>query len=160
MNFAVIATLALTTVSAVGTTANLAVCTKFDECVADNSCATLKMVAGETDATAKNACVLTTKCAGETEVVVATKKYTIVKDKCLVKAAATTAKIAIGTACKMTSECVEKAKCGGTGEASTWLCAAEASCDTDVGDKKFKCESAVRNAFSMAAAAIVAAYAL
>jgi hypothetical protein len=149
MKFVVIATLALTTVSA-GTVKLGYTCTKWDDCVTDASCTNSTPVAGGGNVLG---CILTTKCGTDDEITAADNtKYKIIKDSCL--------KIAIGGKCTMSTGCVDKAKCGGTGEAADYLCSDETKCGTVITEKKFVCESSIRSAVSMAVAAVVVAYAL
>jgi hypothetical protein len=164
MKFAVIATLALTTVSA-GTLTAGATCTLFDECIDTNSCAT---VVADTGSAGKlvNICALKATCETATAVTSTTgadpdNKYKTVVGKCLIKKVeAGAAKLAAGVKCKLSTECMDKMKCGGSGEVADYVCTDETKCGTDVSDKKVNCESAIRSAVSMAAAALVAAYAL
>jgi hypothetical protein len=166
MKFAVIATLALTTVSA-GSMLEGATCAKYDDCVDTNLCATLVNKSTNTAGTLKNICVLKAKCDAATDVTStdgaddAAKAYTTVMNKCLKKeAAAGAAKLGAGAKCKLSTECMDKMKCGGSGEVADYVCTDETTCGKDVADKKVNCESAIRSAVSMAAAALVAAYAL
>jgi hypothetical protein len=165
MKFAVIATLALTTVSA-GTMTAGATCTKFDDCVDTNSCATIEKATGNTAGAIVNICALKATCETATAVVSTegadpSNKYTTVVGKCLIKKVeAGAAKLAAGVKCKLSTECMDKMKCGGSGEVADYVCTDETKCGTDVSDKKVNCESAIRSAVSMAAAALVAAYAL
>lgn len=159
MKFAVIAALSLATVSA-GTIVNGAACTKVDDCVDKSSCSTVTKGTGNTDGVLAKICITTTLCAGETEVDGSdSKKYKISKDTCM-KATTTTEKLAAGKPCKLATDCAEKLKCGGTGEASAYVCVDETTCDKDVDSKKTVCLSALRNAMSMAVAAVAVAYAL
>jgi len=161
MKFAVIAALSLASVSAAGTVAAKTSCALWNDCVADNSCATV-VADDATKGKYTKMCILTTDCEKEPVAYtgVDTNTYKTTKSTCL-KETTAAAKTAAGAACKLSSECVDAHKCGGnTGVVTAYLCIAEATCGKEVDTKMTVCESALRNAISMAVAAVAVAYAL
>ena len=162
MKFSVIAatTFIASASAAVGEKKNLEECAVWNDCVTDNSCVAITKVT-DADGVLKNACILTTKCTASEVITVSTdsKKYDTKKDGCL-KDDSAAAKKADGAKCAKSSECATDLKCGGNGEASAYMCLGKAKCGTKMDDKDVVCESSIRNAISMAVAAVAVAYAL
>jgi hypothetical protein len=161
MKFSVIAatTLIASTSAATGDKANKAECSVWNDCVADNSCVVITKTGA--DGALKNACILTTACKTATTFTVSTdsKEYISTADSCL-KEKASTDKAAAGSKCEKSEDCATDLRCGGAGESSTYLCIGKATCGEKVDDKEIMCESSIRNAISMAVAAVAVAYAL
>ena len=162
MKFSVIAatTFIASASAAVGEKKNLEECAVWNDCVTDNSCVEITKASGA-DGVLKYACIETTKCAAKEEITVSTdnKKYDTTKDGCL-KEKTDAAKKADGDACSKSTDCATDLKCGGNGEASAYTCLGKAKCGTKMDDKDIVCESSIRNAISMAVAAVAVAYAL
>ena len=68
-------------------------------------------------------------------------------------------KMSLGAMCKMTDDCEDGLVCGGFSP-DLYLCGDGFICGVEVEGMKFDCESALRNAMSMAAATVAIMYAL
>jgi hypothetical protein len=87
-------------------------------------------------------------------------KATFTVTECTKKETTTDAKLAEGKTCTKADECAEKLKCGAPDGTEAKTCLKEADCDTEKDSKKIVCLSALRNAASVAVAAIAVAYSL
>jgi hypothetical protein len=161
MKFAVLAALLTSAVYAAGTKEDGVECKTVDDC--KNKCSKVTNTEAKSDTKGKFTmiCIPEAKCdvKDSTQVGSDTASYIVTIGTCL-KAAATASKLAVSSKCVKSTDCAEKLKCGGTGEAATYLCLEEAKCGTEIDSKKVNCESALRNAISMAVAAVAVAYAL
>jgi hypothetical protein len=163
MYFTVIAATLLATATAEGgSIANGKTCAKYGDCVDKSTCSPVTQTDG---GTLTMMCVLTADHCKSTDTVDAldseNKKYSTKADSCLKKEDATKAKVVAGEKCTKTSECADTLSCGGSGDAATeYKCLKTDTCNTTVAEKEIKCESALRNAMSMAVAVIAVAYAL
>lgn len=161
MKFFVIAAL-LATASAADAGVG-ATCTKEAKSGDDTFCAAAHTCgkAKKGDADAALVCIPDDNCKAEQTFKTGSgdSEVTFTVTECA-KAETTDAKLAEGKTCTKADECAEKLKCGAPDGTEAKTCLAEADCDTEKDSKKILCLSALRNAASVAVAAVAVAYSL